>query len=384
MSAKVGSQSARRPRRRRNAELATLAFALGVALAVLPASPAAAAGRPQSGHANLEGAIESLPGTTDWVGDWTVGTMTVHVGAATAVDQQEGGVAVGVTVRVRGSVEGDGSMTAAEVKVQAGGCGESGALTSSLFAVLRLTATVDAPAGAEGVVVTRHFTFADGSDRQDLKVGVEGLIPRIAYEVIVDTVSAGVITTNDDGEGHLFLSNAGVPGAGELPAALQPVEDLKQVSVNTPSEATVLTGDFADARRNSHDNPAPDYLAAAVLTSGLPGVVGIVPATIKDGEQELSVGVWGLAPGSDYGLVIDGTAAATLTASETGRIHAEFSSAPGEGETALPDALLPVSALLHADLLDQDGNLVASGDFRSVSSGAGLAVQRAVKRKLGR
>ncbi len=109
-----------------------------------------------------------------------------------------------------------------------------------------------------------------------------------------------------------------------------------------------------------------------------------VPVGAATAVDQQEGGIWGLAPGSDYGLVIDGTAAATLTASETGRIHAEFSSAPGEGETALPDALLPVSALLHADLLDQDGNLVASGDFRSVSSDAGLAVQRAVKRKLGR
>ena len=332
----------------------------------------------------LCGVVTSLPPAGP-IGDWQIGDTTVHVVAATVVNQQEGDAAVGVTVRVRGRIEGDGSITAAEIKVQAGGCGDSGGLTSSLFAVLHLNATPDAPAAAEGVVVTRHFTFADGSDRQDLKVGVEGLLPRTAYEVIVDAVSAGVITTNDGGEGRLFLSTAGMVGADPLPAALQPVEDLKTVRVNAPSGTPVLTGDFADARRNSHDSPAPDYLAAAVLTSGLPGVVGIVAASIDGGVQDLAVGVWGLVPGASYAVVIDGTTLATLAASEGGRLRAEFSIAPGEGEAPIPDALLPVSALLHVDLLDRSAALVASGDFRNVTGVAGgVAIQRAVKRKLGR
>ncbi len=471
MSTKIGWKSARRPRRERSAGLAMFALALGVALGVLPASPAVAGEHRDGGQVGeaahnggtsrveFFGTITGLPGTSDWIGDWTVGTMTVHVSpptvisrdgaavelgatvhvvgelatdgsvdataiqvkmpppgapgtvalcgvvttlppagiigdwrvggttvhvvAATVVDQREGGVAIGVAARVRGAAEGDGSMTAAEVKVQAGGCGEAGGLTSSLFAVLHLIATAGAPAGAEGVVVTRHFTFADGSDRQDFKVGVEGLLPRTAYEVVVDTVSAGVITTNDEGEGHLFLCNAGIPGAGVLPAELQPVEDLKQVSVSDPSGTPVLTGDFANANVSSHENPAPDYLAAAVLTSGLPGVVGIVAATIKDGVQELTVGVWGLTAGADYGVVIDGTSLATLTASAAGRISAEYSSAPEDGETALPDAFVPVSAVLHVDLLDQGGAVVASGDFRTVTCNATAAVARAVKRHLG-
>lgn len=454
-----GLGTARGPHRLRHTALAAMTLVLVAAASVLLAAPAAA-GRPGAGEVMFKGAIEALPATTGWIGDWTVGSTTVHVTAATEIDQETGAVAVGamvrvegqlgtdgsvtatsievmappqgtkgtavlcgaittlpasgligdwvvgsttvhvdastaldqqqasfavgVTVLVRGQVESDGSITAVAVKAQAGGCGDPGGLTSSLFAVLHLTATADAPAGAEGVVVTRHFTFADGTDRQDLKVGVEGLLPQTAYAVMVDGVSAGVITTGEDGEGNLFLSTAGVPGAEPLPAALQPVEDLKTISVNAPSGTPVLTGDFANARRNSHDSPAPDYLAAAVLTSGLPGVVGIVTAGINGGVQDVAVGVWGLAPGASYDVVIDGTTLATLTASEGGRVHAEFSSAPGDGETALPSAFLPVSALLHVDLLDQSSAVVASGDFGNVTGmPGGVAVGKAVRRKLG-
>jgi Domain of unknown function (DUF5666) len=458
MNEESGSESVLSTHRRPGAEIAALALVFGVAMAVLAASPAGASGRPTGGQINFEATVVSLPATAGFIGDWTVGTMTVHVGTGTAInrggatvavgatvhvvgtlaadgsvnaisiqvmpppgapgavalcgvvtglpaaglvgdwqvggttvhvaatteiDQHEGDVAVGVTVNVRGQVQGDGSMNALEIAVEAGGCGESSGLVSSFIAVLHLTAAAAAPAGAEGVVVTRHFIFADGFDRQDLKVGVEGLLPGTAYEVMVDSVSAGVITTNDDGEGHLFLSNAGIPDAGTLPAGLQPVDGLKQVSINDPSATPVLTGDFADANVNTKENPAPDYIAAAVLTSGVPGVVGIVAATIKGPLQELTVGVWGLTAGADYSIVIDGTTLATLTASATGRIGAEFSSAPEGDETALPAAFMPVSALLHVDLLDQASAVVASGDFRTVKGNVAAAVAKAVQRHLG-
>ncbi len=461
MKTTIGLKTARNPHRLRSMGLAALPLLLMAATSVLPAAPAAAKGRPDAGEVMFKGPIEALPATTGWIGDWTVGSTTVHVTATTEIDQGAGAVAVGamvrvegqlgadgsvtatsievmapppgtqgttvlcgaittlptsglvgdwvvgnttvhvdastvldqqqasfavgVTVLVRGQAESDGSMTAVSIKAQAGGCGDPGGLASSLFAVLHLTATPDAPAGAEGVAVTRHFTFADGADRQDLKVGVEGLLPRTDYAVVVDGVAAAVITTGDDGEGNLFLSTAGMAGAEPLPAALQPVEDLKTVSVNAPSGTPVLTGDFADARVNSHDSPAPDYLAAAVLTSGLPGVVGIVTASINGGVQDVAIGVWGLTPGASYDVVIDGMTVATLTASEGGRLHAEFSTSPDESETALPNVFLPVSALLHVDLLDPAAAVVASGDFRNVTGTAGsVAVGKAVKRKLGR
>ncbi len=460
MEETIGLTAARGPRWLGNTRLAALTLVLVAATSVVPAAPTAAKGQPAAGEVMFKGTIEALPATTGWIGDWTVGATTVHVTAATEIDQEAGAVAVGtmigvegqlgadgsvtatsievmapppgtqgttvlcgaimtlpasglvgdwvvgsttihvdastaldqqqasyavgVTVLVRGQVQNDGSITAASVKAQAGGCGDSGGLASSLFAVLHLTATPDGPAGAQGVVVTRHFTFADGTGRQDLKVGVEGLLPQTAYPVVVDGAPAGVITTGEDGEGNLFLSTAGMAGAEPLPAALQPVEDLKTISVNAPSGTPVLTGDFANARVNSHDSPAPDYLAAAVLTSGLPGVAGIVTATINGGVQDLAVGVWGLGPGASYDVVIDGTTLATLTAAEGGGLHGEFSTSPGEGEAALPNGFLPVNALLHVDLLDRTGAVVASGDFRNVTGTAGgVAVRKAVKRKLG-
>jgi Domain of unknown function (DUF5666) len=461
MGMAIGLRTARGTRPAGDAGLAALVLLLVATTPTLLAAPAAAREQPAAGEVTLKATIGTLPATTGWVGDWTVGTTAVHVTASTGIgqapgavavgamvrverqlgtdgsvaatsvevvapppgtqgttvlcgaimtlpasgltgdwlvgsttvlvdastvlDQQQASFAVGVTVLLRGRIQNDGSMTAVLVRSQAGGCGDPAGLASSLFAVLRLTATADAPAGAEGAVVNRHFTFAGGTDRQDFKVGLEGLIPETGYAVVVDGVAAGTVTTGEEGEGSLFLSTAGMAGAEPLPAALQPVESLKAISVSAPSGTPVLTGDFANARVDSHHSPAPDYLAAAVLMSGVPGVVGIVTASIDGGVQDLAIGVWGLTPGARYDVVIDGTTLTTLTASEGGRLHAEFSASPGEAETVLPNAFLPVSALLHADLLDDAAAAVASGEFRRVTGAASnAAIQKAAKRKLGR
>ncbi len=334
--------------------------------------------------ATLCGAITTVP-ASPFVGDWVVGTTTVHVTATTTLDQTQGSFAVGVTVLVKGTLESDGSITATLVEVLAGGCPATGTggLDTAYFAVLHLTATADAPTGAEGVAVTRDFLFKGGLDRQDLKVAVEGLLPATDYDVIVDGTTAGVITTDDLGGGQLFLSTANIPGALPLPAALQPVESLLTVSVTDTGGTVMLTGNFTDAKTHDFESPNPDFAAAAVLTSGTPGVVGIALATITGADQKLSVDVWGLTPSADYSIVIDSMALATLTASDTGRLHAVFSSSPEGDEVLLPATFIPVSGLLHVELFDSTSTLIASGDFQTINpAGVNKASPKAIKNRL--
>src|ERR1700731_4892991 len=58
------------------------------------------------------GQVVSLPGTPSLVGDWTVGTRTVHVSAATKIDQEKGPVVVGAIGAVEGTTRADGSIDA--------------------------------------------------------------------------------------------------------------------------------------------------------------------------------------------------------------------------------------------------------------------------------
>src|SRR5207302_988734 len=64
------------------------------------------------------GAITNLPNTSGFVGDWTVDGRTVHVTSTTRIQQEEGLVAIGAVVEVRGILRGDGSVDATRIEVE--------------------------------------------------------------------------------------------------------------------------------------------------------------------------------------------------------------------------------------------------------------------------
>src|SRR5215831_14850598 len=62
--------------------------------------------------------IVSLPGTSGFIGDWMVGSRAVHVTSATRIDQEDGTVAVGALVEVKGTLRSDGSVDATRIEVE--------------------------------------------------------------------------------------------------------------------------------------------------------------------------------------------------------------------------------------------------------------------------
>ena len=76
-----------------------------------------------AGHDNetkFTGVIESLPNTAGFIGDWRVSGRTVHVTSATRIEQEDGPVAVGATVKVEGNSRPDNSVDAEEIEVKHG------------------------------------------------------------------------------------------------------------------------------------------------------------------------------------------------------------------------------------------------------------------------
>jgi hypothetical protein len=69
------------------------------------------------------GVIESLPNTAGFVGDWRVAGRTVHVTGSTRIEQTDGRVAVGATVKVEGTTRADNSFDAVEIEVKVGASG---------------------------------------------------------------------------------------------------------------------------------------------------------------------------------------------------------------------------------------------------------------------
>jgi uncharacterized protein DUF5666 len=69
------------------------------------------------------GVIESLPNTAGFIGDWRVAGRTVHVTGSTRIEQTDGRVTVGATVKVEGTNRADNSVDAAEIEVRQGASG---------------------------------------------------------------------------------------------------------------------------------------------------------------------------------------------------------------------------------------------------------------------
>ncbi len=72
------------------------------------------------GNSNSEfkGTIESLPSTTNRVGDWKVGGRIVRVTATTEIKQEKGTIAVGAYVEVKGTPQADGSLLASKIELE--------------------------------------------------------------------------------------------------------------------------------------------------------------------------------------------------------------------------------------------------------------------------
>jgi len=69
-------------------------------------------------YTKFYGTVESLPNTPGWIGDWVVSGRTVHVTAATRIEQKKGPVRVGAYVEVKGLQQADGSVNASKIEVK--------------------------------------------------------------------------------------------------------------------------------------------------------------------------------------------------------------------------------------------------------------------------
>jgi uncharacterized protein (TIGR03437 family) len=66
----------------------------------------------------FQGMVETLPGTAGQIGMWTVSGRKVNVAAGARIEQENGPVAVGSPVEVKGSLQADGSINATKIEVE--------------------------------------------------------------------------------------------------------------------------------------------------------------------------------------------------------------------------------------------------------------------------
>lgn len=96
---------------------------LVLVVGLLISVPAFADSGSGSGEFKFSGVIESLP-ASGLMGDWTVAGRTVHVTSSTRIEQEDGPIAVGATVKVEGRLRSDDSVDAREIEVKQRARGE--------------------------------------------------------------------------------------------------------------------------------------------------------------------------------------------------------------------------------------------------------------------
>ncbi len=86
------------------------------------------AGKGEAGEGDFEfsGAIQALPVTSNFVGEWTVSGRTVRVSGSTEIVRENNAhIIVGASVKVEGSLQTNGSVIAKRIAVDSGGGGGS-------------------------------------------------------------------------------------------------------------------------------------------------------------------------------------------------------------------------------------------------------------------
>ncbi len=326
------------------------------------------------------GDVEALPDTPDLLGEWLIEGRTVVVSADTELLPDLQSFAEGARVKVWADLLEDGTYAATRIAVLHQGDGPHHP-SDAVTAVLHLMPTEAAPEEAEGVVLTKTMTLVDGMVAEDLKVAVEHLLPAALYDVVIDTVPAGTIMTNEEGEGSLFLSTRAVGGAEPLPADLRPLTGLEHIDVLDSAATVILTGEFADAMRHTRQHPGDALTTVAVLVNGEDLAVGAAVARATEVVQTLEVAVWGLTPGESYLIWVDDTDLAEVVADHRGRIQLSFGAPAAIGEEPIPDLLLPVSGLVRIEIR-LAGDTVAGGDFGPALSPPMSSATGTLKRRL--
>lgn len=75
-------------------------------------------GGDSQGFVRFVGVVHALPAVQNLIGDWTVGTRTIHVTDATRINTERGPVVAGAIVEVKGNLRSDGSIDATDIEVK--------------------------------------------------------------------------------------------------------------------------------------------------------------------------------------------------------------------------------------------------------------------------
>ncbi|MEW6126168.1 MAG: S8 family serine peptidase [Acidobacteriota bacterium] len=261
----------------------------------------------------------------------------------------------------------------------------SGKLGKGRVNPLQALTSLDAPLTANKEIILQatgvepnaggHAEIESKPTEEKFEINALGLTPRSGYKIfvngamILDSSHARAAT---DVFGGLKVEFSSAPGSNNvlLPAALNPVSNIRQVEVRDAFDRVVLHGDFV-AAVGGGTGGAQTFRKEIPLaaTAELPQAKGSAEVEIESERQELEVEGEHLISGATYQIIVDNILLGTFTA-QFGYLKVELTS-DGSKDGLIPAALLPVTNIQQVTILNQSGQVVLQGAFQSGDIGGG-------------
>ena len=286
--------------------------ALGLVLLSILATAPALADEGDDNEIEFTGTVQSMP-PSGLTGDWTIAGKTVHVDSSTEIDQENGSIGVGATVKVEGTTLMDGSVHASQIEVETGvggpppgggGEGDDNGETEFTGAIQSLPASgligIWMIAGKQvQVVSTTRLEQENGGFAIGTIVEVEGLVD--ATGVIVASkieVKSGGTPAPQPEPNELEITGtieslppSGLVGNWQVSGRTVIVSQSTELDAENGAFAVGVTvkvegsldasgnlvaSDIESMPGNGGDDPALDFFGTIVaLPSGASGLVGV-------------------------------------------------------------------------------------------------------------
>jgi subtilisin family serine protease len=201
---------------------------------------------------------------------------------------------------------------------------------------------------------------------QDFEIEVESLLPRAAYKLVVNGNVISDATSDPNSPARTsnfgaFKIEFSMPQKSDhlpLPAALNPVTNIKTVEVRDAQDRVVLSNTFGAAQ------PGGGSVLEKEATLSSSGSARGSARAENDGErQKLRVEGDGLQSGAAYQIIADGVSLGSFAA-RSGYLKVEFTSDASSG-LLLPTSLQPVTKIVRLTILDPAGQKILEGTFQS-------------------
>ncbi|HKP13883.1 MAG TPA: S8 family serine peptidase, partial [Blastocatellia bacterium] len=227
------------------------------------------------------------------------------------------------------------------------------------------------PTGVEPTAMGKAEVEVAGSE-QTFEVEAEQLMPYGKYKLVVDgnVILDGTVNSGPNA-GAARASNFGafkiefsLPQKSDhllLPAALNPVTNIRVVEIRDALDRVVLSNSFGTPQPGGGGGGSVIEKEAKLTSSG--SARGSARAEIESERQKLRVEGDDLQSGVAYQIVADGVSLGSFTA-QSGYLRVEFTS-DGSSGYVLPASLLPVTKIVRITLLNPAGQTVLEGTFQS-------------------